>query len=97
MKALKWPVYSFLGWYQYENWSWEVQERPANWQHGREILNLNPVCWRSVTAWTMEKTVEELEQARKRLILWSQPKTHDFEGIDGKIGFVQAPVPARNA
>lgn len=50
-----------------------------------------------MTTWTTEKTAEELERAKKRPVIQSQPTNRESEREDGEIASVWVPVRVQGA
>lgn len=59
-----------------------VQGVPVSRRHGQEFPKSSPVSQAVDTARAMEKIAEELERARQRLAIRSQPVACEFEVED---------------
>lgn len=66
-------------------------------RHGQEFPKLNSAGRVGITTWTMEKTVEDLERARKRQDTGNQPVARASEEEDGETTTVRALVPTQGA
>lgn len=97
LKELNWAVDGYLVWYRYEFGTGVVRGVSSYRRHRREFPKSNPGSRAGITTLIIERAVEDLECARQRPVIRSQPVAHKSKKKDADVALVWDPVPAWGA